>query len=89
MMDIEDMKMGTYDTMLEGTIYKTGQVNILQVTKYQIGEPNPISSEGSISDPIPPTTGLKISDLSDIDLGTWRVEDFGFFAAQMFLFLAI
>ncbi len=81
MMDIEDMKMGTYDTMLEGTIYKTGQLRILQVTKYQIGEPNPISSEGSISDPIPPNTPVyKISDLSDIDLGTWRVEDFGFFA---------
>ena len=81
MVDIEDMEMGTYDTMLDGTIYKTGQVSILQVTKYQIGQPNPISSEGSISDPIPPNTPVyKLNDLSDIDLGTWRVENFGFFA---------
>ncbi len=77
MVDIEDMEMGTYDTMLDGTIYKTGQVSILQVTKYQIGQPNPISSEGSISDPIPPNTPVyKLNDLSDIDLGTWRVENF-------------
>lgn len=81
MVDIEDMEMGTYDTMLDGTIYKTGQVSILQVTKYQIGQPNPISSEGSISDPIPPNTPVyKLNDLDDIDLGTWRVENFGFFA---------
>ena len=81
MVDIEDMEMGTYDTMLDGTIYKTGQVSILQVTKYQIGQPNPVSSEGSISDPIPPNTPVyKLNDLDNIDLGTWRVENFGFFA---------
>ena len=83
MIDGNDIQMGTY-LINEDSKYKTGEVAILQVTTYQFGESNSLSSKGSLNDPAPPDTPVyKIGKLDTLDLGTWLLQILVFLRTQV------